>query len=266
MEIKNSHFVITGANRGIGRAVALELSADQPHYHLVQRKKDPELEAELMKAGARSVTFYETNLEKPEAIENLIKQLNEVPVDILFNNAGQLTGGLLENQPAQDILRMLQVNVNALIQLTHGLLPKMLERKKGKIINHGSVSSIMYLPCASTYSASKAAVYAFTKCLDSELKGSGVSTLILVTPGIDTEMFRDIPKLYGSNLNVNMLTSIPPKKYAQMIREAILEDLTELTPTGSTGIGLAMARHTPKLFNKIVGSQFSRSPKDSAKN
>ncbi len=258
MEIKNSHFMVTGANRGIGRAVVQELAADQPHFLLVQRKKDLELEKELLDKGARSVTFFECNLEKPESIQALLESVKDVPIDFIFNNAGQLTGGLLENQPINDIQRMLQVNVNALIQLTHGVLPGMLQRKKGKIINHGSVSSLMYLPCASTYSAAKAAVYAFTKCLETELKGSGVSTLVLVTPGIDTEMFRDIPKLYGSNLNVSMLQSIPPKKYAQMIREAILEDFTDLKPGGSTGVGLAMARHTPSLFYKIVGSQFKR--------
>lgn len=258
MEIKNTHFVITGANRGIGRAVAEAVAADKPHFHLVVRAKDVELERELLNLGAQSVNCYETNLENREEVKKLIEKLQKIDIDILFNNAGQLTGGLLENQPIEDIFRMLSVNLEALIQITHGVLPQLLRRKKGKIINHGSVSSIMNLPAASTYSAAKAAVYAFTKCLEIELKGTGVSTLVLLTPGIETRMYKDIPRLYGQNFKLDFLKGIPPRKYAQMVREAILEDLNELLPSGSTGLGLFVARHLPEVFSKVVATRFKR--------
>lgn len=258
MEIKNKHVFITGANRGIGRAVALRLAEDKAHLHLVQRKFETEFEQELKAAGAQSIQFYEVDLENKKSVSQFLEKVKDQKIDIFFNNAGQLTGGLLEDQPMEDIERMLQVNIESLIRLTRGILPQLLQQKSGKIINHGSVSSIMNFPCASTYSAAKAAVYAFTKCLEVELNGTGVSTLILITPGINTEMYRDIPKLYGAHLNVKLLGEISAKEYAEKIRMAILEDLKELNPTGSTGVGLFLSRHFPNLFARLVETQFKR--------
>ncbi len=258
MEIKGNHILITGANRGIGKAVALMCAEDKAHLHLVVRKTDAELEKELLKAGAASVKIYPLDLSSSEAIQQFISKMKNIDIDILFNNAGQLTGGLLEEQKFEDIASMLQVNVNALIQLTHGLLPQMLKRKRGKIINHASVSAVMNFPCASTYSASKAAVLAFTNCLRAELKNTEVTTLALVTPGVDTRMFNEIPKMYGNKIDLGFLKGIPPKKYAQMIREAILEDLPELRPSGMTGIGLQMAQHLPKTFENLILKRFKR--------
>lgn len=258
MEIRDSHILITGANRGIGKAVAQMCAEDKAHLHLVVRKKEEGLSEELLKAGAASVQVYEVDLSKRSEIDHLLRTLKNVNIDILFNNAGQLTGGLLEEQSIDDVLTMLQVNVNALIQLTHGLLPQMLVRKRGKIVNNASVSAVMHFPCASTYSAAKAAVLAFTKCLEPELKGTGVSTLVLITPGVDTRIYKQIPKFYGKNLDLGSLQSMPPKKYAQMIREAILEDLKELKPSGIIGVGLLAARYIPQVFDRVVATRFKR--------
>jgi short-subunit dehydrogenase len=258
MEIRDSQILITGANRGIGKAVALMCAENKAHLHLLIRKGDAKLADELTQAGAASVHIYEVDLSDSNQIKEFLKTIKKTEIDILFNNAGQMTGGLLEEQSVKDIESMLQVNVNALIQLTHGILPSMLKRKYGKIINHSSVVAVMNFPGASTYAASKAAVLAFTNCLRAELKGTGVSTLVLMTPGVETRMFREIPKFFGANLDLGFLTSIPPKKYAQMIREAILEDLPELKPTGFTGAGLLVARHVPKMFENVVMKRFQR--------
>lgn len=258
MEIKGSHILITGANRGIGKAVAMMCAEDKAHLHLAVRKIDPELKDELIKAGAASVDIHLADLSSRQGIEQFLQTVKDRDFDILFNNAGQLTGGLLEEQPLDDIYSMLQVNVNALIHLTHALLPRMIARKKGKIINHSSVSGVMNFPGASTYSASKAAVLAFTNCLKAELRGTGVSTLVLITPGVDTRMYNDIPKLYGPNFDLGLMKGLPPKKYAQMIREAILEDLKELKPHGFTGAGLLLAQHIPKTFENIIMKKFKR--------
>ncbi|PIS11918.1 MAG: short-chain dehydrogenase, partial [Bdellovibrio sp. CG10_big_fil_rev_8_21_14_0_10_47_8] len=232
MEIKNHHIVITGANRGIGRAVSQMCAEHGGNLHLVMRKEDLELKEELLKSGAASVDIYIADLSQPTEINQLLKRLEPVPVDILFNNAGQLTGGLLEEQPIDQIYSMLMVNVNALIHLTHGLLPGMLRRNRGKIINNSSVSGVMHFPCATTYSASKAAVIAFTNCLRAELGETKVTTLLLITPGVDTRMYQEIPKLYGKNMDLGFLSGMSPKKYAEIIREAILEDLEILKPQG----------------------------------
>jgi short-subunit dehydrogenase len=259
MELKNNHVLITGSNRGIGRAVALMCAADGAYLHLANRTQDEELKAECLKAGSPGVTLYKLDLVSKDGISKFLTQIQHQEIDILFNNAGQLTGGLLEEQPLDEIYDMLQVNLNAVIHLTHGILPQMLKRKKGKIINNSSVSGVMNMPCASTYSAAKTALVAFSNCLRNELGGTGVSVLLLLTPGVETRMFGDIPKKYGKNLDLSFLEkSLTAKEYAQMIREAILEDLELLKPAGATGFGLLLAQHVPRVFNRMIAKKFKR--------
>lgn len=257
MKIANSKVLITGSNRGIGLALAQEMAKRQAHLHLQMRSEDPALAGQLLSLGAQSVKIWVADLSLREQVSALVEDLQSHQIDIVINNAGQLTGGLLENQKIDDIYSMFQVNVNALVHLTHGLLPGMIERGRGKIVNHSSVSAIMHFPCASTYAASKAAVLAFTDCIELEVAGTGVSTLCLVTPGIQTRMFNEIEQKYGKNLEVPK-DSISPESYAVKICDAIEQDVVTLNPSGATAIGLAVARHLPKLFRKAAASRFHR--------
>ena len=187
-----------------------------------------------------------------------MEDLSTVKVDILFNNAGVLTGGLLEEQSVDEIYDVFQVNLSALVHLTQGVLPGMLKRQRGKIINNSSVSAIMHLPGASTYGASKAAVLAFTESLKNELYETEVSTLALVTPGIKTRMFDEIAVKYGKNFKEVPDDTLSPQVYAQMIREAVLNDLTILEPQGLTGVGLRIAKYAPQLFDWGARRKFKR--------
>jgi hypothetical protein len=259
MEIKGKNILITGANRGIGRAVAKKLAEDHCHMHLLVRKQDSVLEKEILDAGAASVKLWVGDLSSQSQIEKFYSEIKDTPIDILFNNAGILTGGLLEEQPIDDIYKMLQVNVNALIHLTQLFLPSMLARKKGKIINHSSVTGYMHFPCASTYAAAKSAVIAFTNSLRLELHGTGVSTLLLITPGIKTRMFDEIEVKYGKNISLTSNAAIPPQKYASMIREAILEDLPVLEPgLNIAGVGVRLARFAKPAFDFVALKTFRR--------
>lgn len=258
MEISNRQVLVTGASRGIGKAFAKMCAGDKAHVHLVLRTIDHQLVKEIEDAGAKSVTMWEADLSTREGVEDLLNKMKDVPIDILFNNAGVLTGGLLEEQPIADIYKMFQVNLNALVHLTHGLLPGMLGRKRGKIINNSSIAAYMHFPAASTYAASKAGVVAFTDCLRMELKDTGVTTLLLVTPSVKTRMFDDVESVYSKSFQLPT-DSISPGKYAQMIREAILHDLTELEPSGMTGVGLKLAKFMKPLFEMEVARRFKRS-------
>jgi short-subunit dehydrogenase len=255
MKIENQHIVITGANRGIGLGFAKACAQKNSHLILVMRKNEQNLIEELKTFGAQSVQIIEADLSSRIGVQELIGKLDSLPVDILFNNAGLLTGGLLDEQSIDEIYQMLQVNVNALIQLSHWATGKMLQQKKGKIINHSSVSAVMHFPCATTYAASKAAVAAFTACLEQELKGSGVSTLCLYTPGIKTRMFDDIDKKYSKNMEVPK-DSISTDEYALKIISAIESDQTVLTPSGITGLAFQTATHFKSLFNFGVSKAF----------
>lgn len=257
MNIKDQHFLITGANRGIGRAVAEMAAQEGAIVHLAVRNEDKELVKHLNALGAKDVKIWNADLSSREKIEGFLKLIKNERIDILFNNAGQLTGGLLEEQTLDDIYSMFQVNLNALVHLTHALLPGMIQRKRGKIINHASVTAFMHFPCASTYAASKAAVVAFSDCVQAELGGTGVSTLCLVTPGIKTRMFDEIEVKYGKNFEVPT-DSISTSEYAQQIKQAMLKDQTYLVPGGATGLGLWVSKYLPGLFRMETQKRFKR--------
>lgn len=260
MEIKSAHVMITGANRGIGRAFAKVCAEDGAHLHLVVRKKEATLVKELEMAGAASVTQWQADLSSSASIQKFLEATSETKVDILFNNAGMLTADLFENQSTAEIYDVVQTNLTALMQLTHAFLPGMLKRKRGKIINNSSVMALMHVPFSSTYSATKAGVLAFTNILRAELRGTGVSTLLLVTPAIKTRLFEEIEKRYRNNFDIPE-RALNPQTYAKMIREAVLNDLTAVEPQGLTGIGLRVAKYLPKVFDWEVRRRFTRKKK-----
>ena len=257
MNIENQHILITGANRGIGRAFAEACAAKGANLILAVRAHHDELENQLKEAGAASVTTILGDLSTRQGAEEFVAKIEKLKIDILFNNAGLLTGGLLEEQSLDDIYKMFQVNVNSLVHITRAVIPRMVAQKSGKIINHSSVSAIMHFPCASTYAASKAAVWAFTDCIQREVEGSGVSTLCLFTPGVKTRMFDQIDELYSKNFEVPK-DSIGADEYARKIIRAIEKDLLYLEPEGATGIGFMVAQNFKSLFNKVVSGKFKR--------
>jgi len=257
MKISGKYIAVTGCNRGIGLAFLKAAARLKTHLIIINRSGDIELEKQLLELGAISVESIACDLSQANQVSELVKILQSKQIDILFNNAGLLTGGLFEDQNWNDIEKMLSVNVNALIRLTHAILPQMLKQKSGKIINHGSVSSIMHFPCATTYSASKAAVWALTDCLEQELKNTGVSTLCLLTPGIKTRMFDQITDLYSKNLEVPK-DSISPDDYAMKIIDAIKTDQPVLWPEGKTAAGLFLAQHFRSVFNWGTRKVFNR--------
>ncbi len=256
---KKMKCLITGASRGIGKAFAMRMAKEGHELVLVQRKREAALESELQEAGAPSVETWSCDLNQPKALQELCDRLKDERWDLLFNNAGVLTGGLLEDQSVADLQRVVQVNLLAVMELTHAILPGMLERKKGWIVNNSSVSAVMHLPCASSYAATKAGVLAFTECLRKELKGTGVKAITLVTPGIKTEMFDQIDDLYGAHLSVPTKT-ISPDEYAEKIYQAVLRGDEMLWPDGSTAWTLKLAKYMPGVFEKLTDMNFRRRP------
>lgn len=259
METRGSKVLITGSNRGIGKAVAAVLAGNGANLYLANRRPDPNQIEELKKLGAQSVTNIQVDLLDRSQIEKLILDLQPEEIDILFNNAGLLTGGLIEEQSIDEIYNSNQVNITALMHLTHGFVGGMVQRGRGKIINHASISAYMYMPCASVYAASKAAVVAFDHCIRPELKGTGVTVLTLVTPGVETDLNRDIPNRYGKNLNLKIFSKgMPPEKYAQRVHEAIEKDWDVLEPKGTAGLQLKMAKNALGVFQRFILANFKR--------
>ncbi len=135
----------------------------------------------------------------------------------------------------------------------------MLKNKLGLIINNASVSGEFYFPCAQVYAATKSGLTLFTKSLQMELEGTGVNTLLLVTPGVETKMMTQLKDDYSKHLELDFLnTTITPEAWVSKIMHSISKGQRVCYPGGTTRVGLFLNRHAPKVFEKIMASKFKR--------
>ena len=187
---------ITGASRGIGRAIALELS--RRGSDLVLASRHPEelhavaKECEAGGARARAVAI---DLADPVSIsagcEQALREFGRI--DHLVNNAGITSDGLLLRMKRQDWDRVLAVNLTGVFEMTRALLPAMVRARYGRIVNISSVVALMGNPGQANYCAAKAGLIGFTKSLAREVATRSI-TVNAVAPGfIDTDMTRALP-------------------------------------------------------------------------
>lgn len=186
-KIVNGTVLITGASKGIGLAMAKEF-ASHGHDVILVAWNDQRLTqaAQALKAqtGVAVATYALdlTDKDAPQRLYDLVKT-SGLSVDVLVNNAGVGMSGTFEKGSYTAMTKLLQLNIQALSQLTHLFLPPMLQRKSGRILNLGSV--VAYFtggPNWTAYVASKHYVRAFTLGLARELKGTGVAATV-VSPG-----------------------------------------------------------------------------------
>lgn len=183
--------LVTGASAGLGRDFCRLFAADGHDVILVARRRDrlEELAGELRAAQGVTATVIEADLAQPGAARRIHDDLRGrgLAVDFLVNNAGfGGTGSFAAVAEDRDV-RMVQVNVTALVELTRLLLPAMLERKRGRILNIGSTAGFQPGPFMATYYASKAFVNSFTDALAYELAGTGVTATLSCPGATETE-------------------------------------------------------------------------------
>ena len=172
--------VLTGASAGIGAAMARQLGQARVLVLVARRKERLEaLAAELPNAEVRACDL--TDLAACEALVAGV-EADHGGVDVLINNAGMGDLGLFEVAEPAKLSRMIDLNVRALTFLTRRVLPGMLERKRGGILNVSSGYGLTWMPVASAYVGTKYYVTAFTESLRSELYGTGV-VVTQVNPG-----------------------------------------------------------------------------------
>jgi short-subunit dehydrogenase len=139
----------------------------------------------------------------------------------------------------------------------------MLARGRGKIVNNASISGYAHLPGASTYAASKAGVVALTAALRRELRGTGVSTLLLVTPGVATDMLDATEAVYGRHMDTSGWESQSPGAWAERVVGAIRSDATTLGPGGKVAWAVRASRGPAVLLDLASRRMFSRPPRAS---
>ncbi len=198
--------VITGASSGIGEAAALQLAAKGAHVLLVARRQE-ELDrvcAQIAGQGGRA-SAYAANLSEAESVDACTQAiLAEHPrVDVLVNNAGRsIRRKVVESfDRIHDYERTIQLNYLGAVRMTLALLPGMVARDDGHIINVSSQSTLMFVPRFSAYVASKCALEGFTRTLAVEFAGTGVRTTVIHYPLVRTAMsaptkiYRNLPMM-----------------------------------------------------------------------
>jgi len=185
--------VVTGASSGIGEALARELAVRGHHVTLVARREErlAGLAGELHAAHGIRATVVPGDLALPAARGALVRELRGAGRAIagLCNNAGIAGVGATASLGRDHLARLVELNVNAVHDLTVALLPDLLAREEGAILNVASVLGHAPVPRNASYSASKAFVVAFSEALHAELAGTGVSCTALSPGPVRTEIF-----------------------------------------------------------------------------
>jgi short-subunit dehydrogenase len=185
VNISGARIVVTGASRGIGSALAIELAGRGARVVLVARSVEP-LEKLAAELGGEAFPADLTDL---YGIAPLVRAIEtNGPIDVLVNNAGvDLTGDLVDLEPG-DIERLLALNLGAPILLTRAVMAEMLRRNRGHIVNVSSLAGTNALRGLVPYSASKAGLSHFTSGLRAELKGTSITTTLVQIGPVESTM------------------------------------------------------------------------------
>lgn len=184
-----SYALVTGASSGIGRELARLLAKDGNNVVLVARRK-PELEVlarELESTYRVTARVVPCDLGDAAARDALLVAVSDADIDILVNNAGFGSNGKFWENDAVREVGMVELNVTALTDLTRRLLPAMVLRGRGRILNIGSTAGFQPGPWMTTYYATKAFVNSFTQALAYELRGTGVTATVSCPGPVATE-------------------------------------------------------------------------------
>lgn len=192
-EWKGKTALITGASYGIGEAFARRLATDNANLILTARSVDRlnALAEKLHSDHGVKVDVIAADLADPSAPQEIFRETGRrgLTVDLLINNAGFGAAADFVDLPLARELEMIQVNVTALVALTHFYLPAMIERRSGAIIQLSSTAAFQGLPYMANYAATKAFILNFSEGLWSECRGFGVRVMALC-PGATATNFQ----------------------------------------------------------------------------
>jgi short-subunit dehydrogenase len=249
--------LVTGASGGIGEDLARLIAAGGRDVVLLARgaAKLQTLADELSNAHKISATVLSTDLSAPGAAENVTRALAErrITIDILVNNAGFGTHGTFARDDPQEQLRMLQVNVIALTTLTRLLLPGMIERRRGRILNVASTAAFQPGPLMAVYYASKSYVLSLSLALSEETAGTGV-TVSCLCPGPTRTGFQDRAQMGQSRL-FRATSVMSSADVARIGYDAMMAGKALVVAGVANKIGAQSVRFVPRsVAAKIAGA------------
>lgn len=195
LELKNKKILITGASSGIGRALASGLAEKGVELVLTARdSRKLKNVADMIQNNhpdIPKIKFIPCNLSDMQEINKLFIQCrkNQYNIDILINNAGIGVYGEIESTTIDDFKETMNVNYFGAVQCMLEVLPSMIERREGMIVNICSVAAIHGVPYLGAYGASKAALMSISQSIRAELSKSGISIMVVYPGYTETDFF-----------------------------------------------------------------------------
>ena len=260
-KVNDKVILITGASSGIGLTVAHKLADAGAHVLLVSRTEETlkEVQAEIQAKGGKA-DIFPCDLNDMDAIDDVSKQIiaSVDHIYILINNAGRSIRRAVHESVDRfhDFERTMQLNYFGAVRLVLNILPQMMHRKDGQIINISSIGVLANATRFSAYVASKAALDAFSRCLSAEVHSHKIAITSVYMPLVRTPMIAPT-KIY------NYVPTLSPEQAADLIAYAIVKRPKKV----ATGLGrLASITYSiaPDINNKLMSIGFNLFPSSSA--
>ena len=256
---RNKIVLITGASSGLGTALARRFARAGAQLILVARRADRLADvADELKTLDAGVTVITADLVKPGACEELVLEVTRDGrnVDVLINNAGVGEYGRFAEQDIDALDRMMRLNMDALVRLTHLLLPPMLERRSGHVMNIASTAAYQPTPYMGVYGATKAFVLSFSMALWEEVRRKGVGVTCICPGPIKTEFFDHGG--FGSQKTHFLRTALDPDHLADIAYTKLTAGRAAYVPGLLNKLGVLAQRFVPlrtvtRVSGKLLG-------------
>lgn len=255
--------LITGASGGIGKAFAEELAERKTNLVLVARSANKlnQIATELQEKHKIQVEVIPKDLTEPNAtneVFDLIKQ-KELTIDLLINNAGFGDYGDFAEREGERQLNMIQLNIMALVDLTHKFLPLMRKTRSGSIINIASIAGFQPMPYLSVYAATKAFVLSFSEALWAENREYGVKVLVVCPGPTETDFFGEA-QFPSSLSNTNSKMATPKEVVSDALQSLEKGDSSVVSGGLGNQIIVNMHRFLPReSLVSAIAKQFKNS-------
>lgn len=253
--LENHRILITGASRGVGRELALQLARHHTRLLLVARNGDAlqPLVGEFQEIGAVSAEIMVGDVTEPAFRQSLINKIAAEwgGLDVLVNNAGVSAHGHFDDHDEALLRQIMEVNFYAPTELTRLSLPLLVQGDDPVIVNIGSILGHRGMPYNSEYSASKFALRGWSEALRTELHARGIDVL-LVSPGtIDTTFFDHLLAKTDA-LPWGKAKGISASVAARQIVRAIELRRSEIYPNWRGRLLVAVNRWAPRIVDRVM--------------
>jgi uncharacterized protein len=252
-----SYALITGASKGIGRAIAFELAKHNYDLLLTARSLDllKEVSEEIQKIYPVMIDFIALDLSENNAPQKLYDWCveNNYQVLILINNAGAGMSGLFQSSTLENNTKLIYLNIIAPTQLCQLFIPLLLQDSQSYILNIASTASYQAIPYLAVYASSKAYIQRLSRSLSQELSKKGIS-VTCISPGPTDTDWAKTASVPEKALKMAAKLNMQPSKVAEAAVKSMFAKKTEVVPGFVNKFGVFMAWLLPKRISERVAS------------